>query len=180
MSCPDVASCLGITNDNGIISCELKTKLDDIEDNTSKLSKEFKCWRRSSLSGVRLWLLILSLLFVFLLFLILYMCYKLGCVSEHVRHIEQKLMIHISPSLPPPSLPPPQSFQPPQQPVVYYMPPQPQQQILAPPSTPPPAFSAEGSPQPTTPLQNPAPANKGGFYRDGGGFAKPRRRESYF
>jgi hypothetical protein len=155
MSCPDVASCLGIVNDGGIVTCDLQNKLTDIECDTDKISKDIKCIKRTCGRDNRCWLILLTILFIiFFVFLILvwfHMCKLL----KDVKVIKDSLSC--APWLPCPAppcaAPPPPKTNviikreaPPQQPntVVAMLPPQATsaQLVSQPPTAPGPAPQA--------------------------------------
>lgn len=89
----DVAACLGICNENGIVTCGFQNTLSDIQCDSNKTLKEFRCWKRGALTGVRTWLIILSVvLFVVFIISIMIWC-KLCSVQKSVVCCEEILIM---------------------------------------------------------------------------------------
>lgn len=177
-NCNDVASCLGICNENGIVTCGFQTTLNEIQCDTNKTYREMQHWRRRALGGIRTWLIVLTVVLIIFFIIGLVILWKSYVICKRVTCCEEILMkapwIPIQLPPPPPPLPertefiieqprpqPPQTFlireQVQQQPtlLMQYQQQQPQPQYFMPPTQlnmqPTPNVILQPQPQPPAP-----------------------------
>jgi hypothetical protein len=94
--CGNVASCLGLSEEDGVIRCDFQDKLSDIHFETQKTNKEFKYFQRRSLRGVRTWLVVLTVIVVLMFFLCIWLWYQNRCVQRTVCNIEGLLLMPLA------------------------------------------------------------------------------------
>jgi len=82
MACPDISSCLGIVNEDGVVTCTLATKLTTVECQTNQTLQELRCFKKQCLWGIRTWLIVLSVILFLVLIGLIYLAWQ-NCVLLH-------------------------------------------------------------------------------------------------